>query len=50
MIENIEHTTIGILFGRTLNFIVPIYQRGYAWEEEPLDDFLNIIQITIRMG
>lgn len=36
-----EYITVGDLFSRNYVFRVPRYQRGYAWEEAEVDDFLK---------
>ena len=36
-----EYISIGDLFGRNFIFRVPRYQRGYAWEDAEVDDFLR---------
>lgn len=38
-----DYISIGDLFGRNYVFRVPRYQRGYAWEDPEIDDFLSDI-------
>ncbi|MFQ5685951.1 MAG: DUF262 domain-containing protein [Candidatus Scalindua sp.] len=41
MIQRTERMPVGDLLSDRVPFVVPIYQRGYAWEEEEIDDFIN---------
>jgi len=44
MAINPQYTTIGRLFSNRYSFLVPKYQRNYAWEEEQVGDFLDDLQ------
>lgn len=39
MIRNLRYISVGSLFGENNVFVVPKYQRGYAWEAEQIQDF-----------
>lgn len=38
-----ENLPLGNLFSDRIPFVVPIYQRAYAWEKEEIDDFVSDI-------
>ena len=42
------HVSIGDLFGGKSLFIVPKYQRGYAWSDEAVSDFIADINICFE--
>lgn len=44
MIRNLRYISVGSLFGENNVFVVPKYQRGYAWEAEQLQDFCQDIK------
>ena len=41
---NIPSPSIGEVFRNSFPFFVPKYQRGYAWEEDEIKDFINDIK------
>lgn len=41
MIKGTENYSVGDLIGRRVPFFVPKYQRGYAWEEEEIGDYIS---------
>ncbi|MXW05567.1 MAG: DUF262 domain-containing protein [Gemmatimonadetes bacterium] len=43
-----EQSTFGGLFENNRTFKVPKYQRGYAWEERSIEDFLNDIDVCLE--
>ncbi|MGH2594715.1 MAG: DUF262 domain-containing protein [Actinomycetota bacterium] len=38
-----ESLSLGNLLGDRIPFRIPLYQRGYAWEEDELEDFISDI-------
>ncbi|MBW4513471.1 MAG: DUF262 domain-containing protein [Scytonematopsis contorta HA4267-MV1] len=44
MIKGTETLPIGDLISRRVPFVIPRYQRAYAWEEDELNDFIADIQ------
>lgn len=44
MIRNLRYISVGSLFGENNVFVVPRYQRGYAWELEQVNDFCQDIK------
>jgi hypothetical protein len=43
MIQGTETLPIGDIISRRIPFVIPRYQRAYAWEEEEINDFINDI-------
>jgi hypothetical protein len=48
-ITGTERLRIGDLISRRVPFKVPIYQRGYAWETEEVDDFISDLRTLYEM-
>ncbi len=44
MIKGTENIPVGDLISRRVPFVIPRYQRGYAWEKEEIADFIGDIQ------
>ena len=44
MIKGTETLPIGDLISRRVPFVVPSYQRAYAWEEDEVNDFIEDIR------
>lgn len=44
MIQGTENLRLGDLIYRRVPFVVPKYQRGFAWDEEEIKDFVEDIQ------
>ncbi|QBQ10271.1 DUF262 domain-containing protein [Pseudomonas sp. SXM-1] len=40
-----SHVDIGVLFGEKTIFTVPKYQRGYAWDDESVADFISDVSV-----
>lgn len=49
MIEVTENLTMGNLISRREPFMVPIYQRSYAWESEEIGDFIEDLKSIYRI-
>src|ERR1043165_139843 len=47
MTFNIPSPSIGEVFRNHYPFFVPKYQRGYAWEDEEVSDFINDVKALI---
>jgi len=45
MIDNPRYLSVGRLFAERNIFIIPKYQRNYAWEESQIDDFWEDIKV-----
>jgi len=43
MIKGTENLPVGDLISKRVPFVIPVYQRGYAWEKEEVIDFINDI-------
>ena len=43
-------TTVGEILTLSKHFIVPKYQRGYAWEKSEAEEFLNDLQTEAQFG
>ncbi|SHH63244.1 DUF262 domain-containing protein [Desulfofustis glycolicus] len=43
------YTTVGNLFRHEPRFFIPKYQRAYAWESEPVNDFIRDIKNCFEM-
>lgn len=41
---NPQYNAVGTFFSDKAVFIVPVYQRSYAWEKEEIDDFLKDLE------
>ena len=39
-----EYSAIGRFFADNPVYTIPIYQRGYAWEKQEIDDFLKDLE------
>lgn len=48
MIKATENLRLGDLISRRVPFVVPKYQRAYAWEEDEVKDFVSDIQTLYR--
>lgn len=42
------HASIGDVFGEKTIFTVPKYQRGYAWDEESVADFISDVEVCYK--
>lgn len=49
MIRGTENIPVGDLISRRVPFIIPSYQRGYAWDKEEIIDFITDIQDLYKM-
>lgn len=43
MVISTDHYSVKALFEQKQTFVVPKYQRGYAWEDEAVNDFIEDI-------
>ena len=43
LVKNLRQVSIGTLFSEHSNFIIPKYQRGYAWQDDQVEDFCSDI-------
>lgn len=52
MIKATENLKVGDLIENRKPFFVPVYQRGYAWETEEVEDFINdlLVLYTARLN
>jgi uncharacterized protein with ParB-like and HNH nuclease domain len=41
---NPQYNAVGAFFSDKAVFVVPVYQRSYAWEKEEIDDFLKDLE------
>ncbi len=50
MIKGTENIPVGDLIARRVPFIIPKYQRGYAWrKKEEIEDFISDIEILYKL-
>ena len=47
MIDTLEHLTVSEFLRNRYPFVIPKYQRGYAWEKEEVADFCKDVQALI---
>lgn len=43
-----EYNAVGRFFADNPVYTIPIYQRGYAWEKEEIDDFLKDLESVFK--
>ncbi len=45
-----DHKIINIIYDKTISFNIPLYQRGYAWSKENIDDLFFDLKKRISDG
>ena len=42
------HQSVKVLFEQNATFEVPKYQRGYAWDDDAIEDFIEDIEKCLK--